>query len=87
MTSDRRSKTKIKKINTDRINVEYKEFEFKKDKGQKRYGVIAQELALTNPELIRMDNDGMMSVSYIDLYAIEISQLKQRVSYLESKLE
>jgi hypothetical protein len=86
-TSDKRLKNSIKKIKLDRINIEYKEFEFNKNEGQKRYGVIAQELALTNPELVRIDKDGLMSVSYIDLYAIEISQLKQRVSDLEKILK
>ena len=83
LSSDRRLKTNIKPIDTKGIDIEYKQFEMKSDRGQIRYGILAQDLQKTNPELVREDQDGILSVAYIDLLIKEIASLKQRVTELE----
>jgi hypothetical protein len=87
LSSDRRLKTNIKAIDFKGVNIEYKQFELKSERGIIRFGVIAQDLQKTNPELVRTDKDGMLSVAYIDLLIKEISSLKQRVTELEKRLE
>ena len=79
MGSDERLKQNIKPLKIEKVDVEYKEFELKAKPNETRYGIIAQELQRTNPELVHEDKDGMLSVSYIDL-------LIRKVAYLESKL-
>ena len=83
LSSDRRLKTNIRNIDTKGIDIKYKQFEMKSDRGQMRYGVIAQDLQKNNPELVRTDKDGMLSVAYVDLLIKEIASLKQRVMELE----
>ena len=79
LSSDERLKTNIKEIDNEYINVNWKNFELKSDKGQKRYGVIAQELEKTNPEFVRTDKEGMKSVAYIDLLIAKIAELDARL--------
>jgi len=69
------------------VEIEYKEYEFCNKPGHKRYGVIAQELNTTQPELVRTNSDGIMSVSYIDLLVKEVAYLKCRVCELEKKIK
>lgn len=85
--SDRRFKTSIKPIILKGIDIEYKQFELKSDPGQIRYGVIAQDLQKINPELVRTDKDGMLSVAYIDLLIKEVSYLKYKVAELERRFD
>lgn len=85
LNSDRRLKTNIEDISTDPVDIDYKQFELLSDLGQKRYGVIAQELQKTNPELVREDDKGMLSVAYIDLFIKEIASLKHRIAELEGR--
>lgn len=85
-SSDKRLKTTIEPLNTT-INIDYKEFYFKTRPGQKRYGVIAQELEVNNPELVHIGADGMKAVSYIDLHSIEISNLKKQMEFLQEENE
>lgn len=54
-----------------------------KETGEKSYGVIAQELEAVFPELVKTDEAGIKSVSYIPL----ISMLVAKVQYLESEIE
>ena len=54
-----------------------------KETGEKSYGVIAQELEVVFPELVKTDETGIKSVSYIPL----ISMLIAKVQYLESEIE
>lgn len=54
-----------------------------KETGEKSYGVIAQELEAVFPELVKTDETGIKSVSYIPL----ISMLVAKVQYLESEIE
>lgn len=86
LTSDARLKTNIQPILIAPVNVEYKQFEFISEPNRLRYGVIAQELQEINPELVRTDDKGMLSVSYIDMLVKEVASLKCRVCELEKRL-
>ena len=83
LSSDEKLKTNVIPIIISPIDIEYKEFELISQPGQKRYGVIAQELQKTNPELVRIDPEGLLNVAYIDLLIKEIASLKERVTELE----
>ena len=83
LSSDERLKENIEKICDNRVKADWKTFELKTDKGQKRYGVIAQELEKTNPEFVREDVDGFKSVAYIDLLIAKIAELEARLDKLE----
>ena len=86
LSSDIHSKQNIGSIDKSSIDVEYKEFELISEPGQKRYGVIAQDLQKTHPELVRSDKEtGLLSVAYIDLLIKEVASLKERVTELERK--
>jgi len=50
---------------------------------KKRYGVIAQDLEINNPEFIRTDGDGLKSVAYIDLLVAKNIELEDRLGKLE----
>ena len=79
LSSDERLKENIEKACDNRIKADWKTFELKTDKGQKRYGVIAQELEKTNPEFVREDTQGFKSVAYIDLLIAKIAELEARL--------
>jgi hypothetical protein len=83
LSSDERLKENIEKVCDNRIKADWKTFELKTDKGQKRYGVIAQELEKTNPEFVREDTQGFKSVAYIDLLIAKIAELEARLEKLE----
>ena len=79
LSSDERLKENIEKVCDNRIKADWKTFELKTEKGQKRYGVIAQELEKTNPEFVREDTQGFKSVAYIDLLIAKIAELEARL--------
>jgi hypothetical protein len=83
LSSDERLKENIEKVCDNRVKADWKTFELKADKGQRRYGVIAQELEKTNPEFVREDVDGFKSVAYIDLLIAKIAELEARLEKLE----
>jgi hypothetical protein len=83
LSSDERLKENVKKVCDNRVKADWKTFELKTDKGQKRYGVIAQELEKTNPEFVREDSKGFKSVAYIDLLIAKIAELEARLEKLE----
>ena len=85
-SSDERLKTNIVPISTEPININYKQFQLKSDIGQIRYGVIGQELMKTNPELVIIDENGILSVAYIDMMIREIAYLKNKILELENKM-
>ena len=87
LTSDERLKQNIRPINCSPIDIDYKQFEMIDNPNQLRYGVIAQELEKTNPELIRVNKDGYLSVAYTDLLIKEIDYLKKKVEELEKRIE
>jgi hypothetical protein len=79
LSSDIKLKDNIKKVDNKHIDAAWKTFEMKSDKGQKRYGVIAQELEVKNPEFVRTDEEGIKSVAYIDLLIAKIAELEARL--------
>lgn len=85
LSSDERLKKDIKPVENKPLEVDYKEFEMKSQPGQKRYGVIAQELEKTHPELVNTDEEGVKSVNYIDLLVLEIVKLRAEVEELKRK--
>jgi len=67
------------------------EFIFKKDKEAKKHiGLIAQEVEPILPELVKKDDDGIMSISYNELIPVligAIQELKAEVNALKEKNE
>ena len=82
-SSDERLKENIEEVCNNNVEVNWKTFNFKAEKEQKRYGVIAQELEKTNPEFVREDSKGFKSVAYIDLLIAKIAELEARIQKLE----
>ena len=85
--SDRKLKTAIVPMNIKPLKVEYVEYEYKTNLGEKRFGVIAQDLEVNHPELIRTDEDGLKSVSYNDLLVREVASLKQELAEIKEMLK
>ena len=79
LSSDERLKENVEKVCDNKVKADWKTFELKTEKGQKRYGVIAQELEKTNPEFVREDSQGFKSVAYIDLLIAKIAELEARL--------
>jgi hypothetical protein len=86
LSSDERQKENIQALSIAPVNVEYKKFNMKNEPEQVRFGVVAQDLIKTNPELVRTDKDGMLSVSYFDLLIREVANLKCQVKALQLDL-
>ncbi|WP_158837813.1 tail fiber domain-containing protein [Polaribacter sp. L3A8] len=86
LSSDINLKENIKPITSkDIIDIDWKSFNMKKDDTKsKRYGVIAQELEETNPELVKTNAKGEKSVLYIDLLIAKIAELEARLDKLEN---
>ena len=83
LSSDSRLKENVEDVDNKSINVDWKTFEMKSNKGQKRYGVVAQELEEVHPEFVRTDDEGMKSVAYVDLLIAKIAELEARLEKLE----
>ena len=86
LSSDKRLKNNVQDVDNKHINVDWKTFEMKADKGQKRYGVVAQELEEAHPEFVRTDDKGMKSVAYVDLLIAKNAELEARIERLEKLL-
>lgn len=53
------------------------------------YGVIAQEVQKEFPEMVRMEENGYLSVDYIQLIPImieSIKELKQEIDFLKNNI-
>lgn len=83
--SDINLKCNIESIPKHRIDIDYKQFEYKTNEGEKRYGVIAQELLSIAPEFV-VKNGDYYAVKYTDLLVYEIVQLKEEIKELKSML-
>lgn len=83
LSSDSRLKTNIKPLEKS-MNFDFVEFELKKNEGEKRYGVIAQEVEENHPELVFTDEEGMKQVKYIDLLVAKVAELEKRLAVLEN---
>ena len=79
LSSDKTLKNNIKEIDTNHVDVNWKNFELKSEPGVKRSGVIAQELEEKHPEFVRTDDEGIKSVAYIDLLIAKIAELEARL--------
>jgi len=90
LASDRTLKDNIKTIREGvddfGLDVVYKEFEYKHDKGRKRAGIIANDIQAQYPELCHVNHRGELSVSYIDLLIREVAGLKNQVRRLKIRL-
>jgi hypothetical protein len=84
-SSDERLKDNIKPLRFKHIPVKYKEFTLKSEPEQYRVGAIAQELKQTNPEFVREDKEGFMSIAYIDLLMAKVAELEARIKELEAR--
>lgn len=77
LSSDASLKEDINKLNV-KVDAKWKSYKFKYE-DEIRYGVIAQELEETNPELVKTDDKGLKSVKYIDLLIAKIAELEARL--------
>lgn len=85
--SDSTLKTNVEEINGISLLNNIRPISFNwKDTGQKSYGVIAQELEQTLPELVETNDQGLKSVSYIPMIAMLIDVVKKQEERIE-KLE
>lgn len=87
LTSDRRVKDNISPLVAERSEIEFVNYEHKALPGVARFGVIAQDVQKTNPELVRENEEGELSVSYIDLLVREVVCERARAEKAESRLK
>jgi hypothetical protein len=82
LSSDRILKENIKEYTPKPINIQYKTYNIIGDE-EKRFGVIAQELEVDHPEFVRENENGIKSVSYIDMLIAKVAELEARIKKLE----
>jgi hypothetical protein len=86
LSSDRRLKTDIHYLHkSDYLPVNFVSYRMKSEPNLVRYGVIAQDIERVNPELVQTDEQGIKSVSYIDLLILKVAELEDRVRRLENR--
>ncbi|MGB5820724.1 MAG: tail fiber domain-containing protein, partial [Saonia sp.] len=84
LNSDRRLKEDIEDANVETLPVRWRKFKMKDDEEkQQRYGVIAQELRDVHPEFVNSDDEGNLTVKYIDLLVAKNAELEARIAKLE----
>ena len=83
LSSDRDLKENIIPLAERKIDVDFKEYNFKGSK-RTRFGVIAQELEEKHPEFVHTRESGDKSVSYIDLLVAKVHELENRIKELEN---
>lgn len=64
----------------------FKTFNFKDNPIQKRYGVIAQEVEIDNPELVQTNKEGLKSVNYIDLLIKTVAEQQLIIDELKDDI-
>jgi hypothetical protein len=85
LNSDARLKENVKSFTEDDyVKIDFKTYNLKNNKGLKRVGVIANELEIRNPELVRTDENGVKSVAYFDLLIAKVAELEARLAKLEN---
>jgi len=77
LSSDETLKQDVNNLNV-KVDAKWRSYKFK-DSEETRYGVIAQELEETNPELVRTNDEGLKSVAYVDLLIAKIAELEARL--------
>ena len=63
-----------------------KSFKLKSDPFTQRYGFVAQDVENVIPNLVHTDEDGMMSINYIDIIAHLVHHIQkqdEKISELE----
>lgn len=89
--SDKRLKQKIKPMSTslDRVlSLKPVSYEFKKRKGEKRFGLVAQDVLKVYPELVSKADDGMLSIDYVALIPMLITSIQElRAQIMKGKNE
>jgi len=85
LSSDARLKTNIKPISAEHLDLKYYEYELKSNPGEKRYGVIAQDLLKDHPELVSGSEKDMYGVNYVDLLVRKVAELEYRLKEMEDK--
>ena len=86
LSSDERLKKNIADLKIEKLDTNYKSFEFKDSDVGIKVGVIAQEIEKNYPELVHEDEEGFLSVSYNDLLIREVAYLKQENGIKEQKI-
>lgn len=86
-SSDVRLKTNIKSLTFNKAgDIRAYTYTLKYDPSNKiKYGYIAQEVEKVNPDFVSTDDDGMKTVSYIEILIAKIAELEQRVKDLENQ--
>lgn len=83
LSSDKRLKTDIEEMPYEEMDIKFKQYVLKSEPSRIRYGVIAQDLLKTNPELVSENSNGMLSVSMIDLLVKYCYYLKCEIDRLK----
>lgn len=86
LQSDLRLKCEINQFIKVKLDIDYKQYKFKTDLDDIRYGVIAQDILKIAPEFVKGSDETNYSVKYIDLLVYEIAYLKQEVTNLQNKV-
>lgn len=88
LSSDQRLKENIKPLSDLKWvdDIQLFSFNMKGDKA-KRYGVIAQQIFKVNPELVRIDKDGLYSVAYTDYLIAKVARQDEKIKSLEERIE
>ena len=87
--SDRRKKKNIKDVADTPIKVRWRKFDTKKEWGndKDRYGVVAQELQETAPEFVLSDDEGKLTVRYIDLLCAKMAEKDRQIQELQKMVK
>ena len=89
LSSDKRYKKGIKYLNdSEKVRGLFKwaKYQYKNNAGI-RYGAIANDVELTNPELVVRDDEGMRSLGYFDLFSLDAAHKDKRITELEDTVE
>jgi len=86
LSSDERMKENIIPLEITPPDIIWKQYNFK-DNVRQRYGVIAQDIEKTHPELVSTDKEGMKSVSYIDLLVLKMAEKDKQIEELQKDIE
>lgn len=89
LNSDKRKKKNIKDISDSEMSVRWRKFDTKKNWGndKDRYGVVAQELEQTHPEFVVSDDEGNLTVKYIDLLCAKMAEKDAQINKLINRIE
>ena len=84
LSSDARLKMNIQDFGPKLIDIRFREFEMRDRPGEKRVGVVAQELAKRHAEFVDMTENGFLSVRYVDLIMAKLAEMEWRIKRMEN---